>query len=225
MGRSHLSPELLSALADDELSAEERAAAREHLFSCATCSGQYRAIQVLDLGLRQAPVISCEEALPLLSAHQDDALDDGEERVAEVHLASCRSCRETVASWSALEPALARLPAGEPSERVDRAIAALAMEPDRPAYRPVLLPRALVAATAGIVLVVGLLSRGAPVAQVLTPDVDRVVVAAAQEIVLNSRTNTLYILDSQGAAVDARDAATNDLKARIDVGGRPRRWC
>src|SRR5207245_7312152 len=41
------------------------------------------------------------------------------------------------------------------------------------------------------------------------------------QIVFNSRNNTVYVLDVSGAAVDARDPGTNDLKTRIQVGGEP----
>ena len=221
MGRSHLSPIELSALADGELTPAELSAAREHLFECASCSSQHRAIQQLDLGLRQVPALDCEAILPLLSARHDGELDDAERAVAERHLMSCVSCRALEASWMPLAPALALLPSGAPSARVDRAIATLTGKAGRRSFRPVLLPRALVAATATIALVVALLSRETPVAQIATPNAPQVLVAAAQEIVLNARTNTLYVLDRTGAAVDARDATTNDLKTRIDVGGRP----
>ena len=221
MGRLHLSPEQLSALADGELTSDELGPAREHLFECATCSGRYRDIQELDLGLRQLPALTCAAALPLLCASLDEELDASETALAERHLSSCAACREMVAGWSSVAPALALLPSGAPSERVDRAIATLTQKHGRPSRRQVLLPRALAAATATVALIVGLLARGAPVTQVAAPQGPQVLVAAAQEIVLNPRTNTLYILDAKAAAVDARDATTNDLKTRIAVGGQP----
>src|SRR5437879_4048226 len=62
--------------------------------------------------------------------------------------------------------------------------------------------------------------RGAPLAS-LQPSTDRVIVAAAQQVVLNEATNTLYVLDQVNATVEARDAVTSELKAKIEVGGKP----
>ena len=42
-----------------------------------------------------------------------------------------------------------------------------------------------------------------------------------QQVVFNSKNNTMYVLDVAGAAVDARAPGTNDLRARIEVGGEP----
>jgi hypothetical protein len=50
---------------------------------------------------------------------------------------------------------------------------------------------------------------------------DRVIVAAAQQIVYNAKNNTLYQLDTATAAVNALEPGSNDLKARIPVGGEP----
>jgi hypothetical protein len=50
---------------------------------------------------------------------------------------------------------------------------------------------------------------------------DRVIVAAAQQIVYNPNNNTLYQLDTAAAVVNALEPSTNDLKVRIPVGGEP----
>jgi streptogramin lyase len=50
---------------------------------------------------------------------------------------------------------------------------------------------------------------------------DRVIVAAAQQIVYNARNNTLYQLDTTTAAVNALEPGTNEVKAHIPVGGQP----
>ena len=62
---------------------------------------------------------------------------------------------------------------------------------------------------------------GAPVATQIGTQPDQVIVAAARSVVLNERTNTLYVLDIANGAVEARDAVTSELKARIEVGGKP----
>ena len=53
------------------------------------------------------------------------------------------------------------------------------------------------------------------------PTGERAIAASIQQIVFNSRNNTLYVLDMPSAAVDAREPGTNDLKTRIQVGGEP----
>src|SRR2546427_5803853 len=42
-----------------------------------------------------------------------------------------------------------------------------------------------------------------------------------QEELLHQTNNTPYVLDLPGAADDAREPTTNDLKTRISVGGKP----
>src|SRR4029077_14949 len=85
--------------------------------------------------------------------------------------------------------------------------------------------RALIAVTAVFAIVVASLGTGGVRPQTaLLPSPtggERAIVASIQQIVFNSRNNTMYVLDVPGAAVDARDPATNDLKTRIQVGGEP----
>ena len=72
-----------------------------------------------------------------------------------------------------------------------------------------------------IVASLGTAGGPAPIALLPNPTAERAIVASMQQIVFNSRNNTIYVLDVPGAAVDARDPGTNDLKTRIEVGGEP----
>ena len=63
---------------------------------------------------------------------------------------------------------------------------------------------------------------GPPTVALPTSEPQRVLAAApTQQAVFNPNNNTLYVLDVFSAAVDAREPATNDLKTRIAVGGKP----
>lgn len=225
MGMLHLSFEELSALFDGELSAQADTAARQHLRACPECSAEYSLNVRLERDLRQPPVISCDSVLELLSAAFDDQASPPDRAAAERHLAACAACRGDVQSWLTVSHVLRTLPAGRPSARVDQAIARLANPPRRiglPAF-PVLAPRLAIAAAA----IVAVILSGLPLAQTPGPtpalqqENDRVIVAAAQQIVYNARNNTLYVLDTATAAVDAREPGTNELKTRIPVGGEP----
>src|SRR5690349_1369732 len=136
MGRLHLSPVELSALADGELEPLETAAAREHLFGCAACTRSYDSVRALDHALRSAPAIDCASAFPLISAQLDGELDAAEQAVVAAHLEGCAACRTTSQALAFAATALAALPAGQPSPSVDRAIAALTHEPAGRSIRP-----------------------------------------------------------------------------------------
>src|SRR5437773_1889326 len=221
MAIQHPSVEQLSQLADGEISAADAHSLNEHLFACADCKATFESFRALDLELRRAPLVGCEAALALISAQLDDEADEAEAAVAERHLETCATCRADERTWSTLSAALAALPAGFPSARVDEAIAAIARRERRPVARPVpaIAARALVTITAAIAVVAVALSpvapTGAPVATQIGTQPDQVIVAAAQSVVLNERTNTLYVLDAANAAVEARDATTSELKAKI----------
>src|SRR5438128_11114328 len=224
MGKLHLSFEELSALFDGELSAQADTSARQHLRECPKCSADYSLSVRLERDLRQPPVLSCDSALELLSASFDDQASQPERAVAERHLSSCEACRGEVQLWGTVGYVLRTLPVGRPSARVDQAIARLANPPRRiriPAF-PVLAPRLAIAAAA----IVAVILSGLPLAQAPSgtdaqTGNDRVVVAAAQQIVYNAKNNTLYQLDIPAAAVNALEPGSNDLKARIPVGGEP----
>ncbi|HEV8654810.1 MAG TPA: hypothetical protein VGR85_04780 [Candidatus Limnocylindria bacterium] len=162
--------------------------------------------------------------LELLSATFDDQANRPDRAVAERHLGACEACRALVQLWGAVGYALRTLPAGRPSTRVDQAIARLANPPRRrlglPAF-PALAARLAIATAAIVAVILG----GLPLAQTpgVTPAVqdNAVVVAAAQQIVYNAKNNTLYVLDTATAAVDAREPGTNETKVRIPIGGEP----
>jgi anti-sigma factor RsiW len=221
----HVSAEELSALLDEELSPQAELRARQHLAECVSCSAEYALSVRLDEGLRQPPVLGCDEVLEALSAGLDRETSEGEQAAAQRHLADCEDCRAGVQTWSALSSAIKALPVIPPSARIDDAIYAMARS--RRTYRaaPVrgIAARALIAVTAVFAIIVASLGTGGgPQSGILqSPTGDHAIVASIQQIVFNSRNNTLYVLDVAGAAVDARDPGTNYLKTRIEVGGEP----
>src|SRR5436309_5628237 len=224
MGKLHLSFEELSALFDGELSAQADTGARQHLRECPQCSADYSLSVRLERDLRQPPGLSCDAVLELLSASFDDQASQPERAVAERHLSSCEACRGEVQLWGTVGYVLRTLPAGRPSARVDQAIARLANPPRRiriPAF-PVLAPRLAIAAAAIVAVILsGLPLAQAPAGTDAQTGNDRVVVAAAHQIVYNAKNNTLYQLDIPAAAVNALEPGSNDLKAHIPVGGEP----
>src|SRR6266566_2367545 len=225
MGMVHVSAEELSALLDGELSQQAELRARQHLTECASCSAEYALSVRLDDELRQPPVLACNEVLEVLSAGLDRESGQGEQAAAQRHLADCQDCRGSVQAWSGLTSAIKALPVIAPSARIDDAIYAIARS--RRTHRPspvrVVAARALIAVTAVFAIVVASLGSGASpqTAVVQSPTGERAIVASTQQIVFNSKNNTMYVLDVAGAAVDARVPGTNDLRARIDVGGEP----
>ena len=224
MGMVHLSFEELSALFDGELSARAETSARQHLRDCPQCSADYSLNVRLERDLQQPPVLSCDSALELLSASFDGQAGEPDRATAERHLAACASCAAQVQGWLGLSHVLRTLPAGRPSDRVDAAIARLVRGPrriGRPAF-PGIAARVAIASAAIVAVILG----GLPLGQtpVATPSFEPgsgVIVAAAQQIVYNAKNNTLYQLDTATAAVNALEPGSNDLKARIPVGGQP----
>src|SRR5437867_12963951 len=204
MGIVHVSAEELSALLDGELSAPAELRARQHLAECASCSADYSASVRLDDELRQPPVLACGEVLEVLSAGLDRETSEGEQAAAQRHLADCQDCRASVETWSGLASAIKALPVIAPSARIDDAIYAIARSRrnDRPAPVRGIAARALIAATAVIAIVVASLGTGGPPPQTaVVPTGERAIVASIQQIVFNSRNNTLYVLDVPSAAV------------------------
>ena len=225
MGKSHPSFEELSALFDGELPAQAETSARQHLRDCPQCSADYSLSARLERDLRQPPVLACDTVLELLSATFDAQAGEPERAASERHLAACEACSAQVESWLTISHVLRTLPAGKPSARVDQAVARLANPPSRvalPAF-PRLAPRIAIAGAAILAVILG----GLPLAQApdatpaLQPGNERVIVAAAQQIVYNAKNNTLYQLDTATAAVNALEPGTNDVKTRIPVGGQP----
>src|SRR6185503_7914732 len=122
--------------------------------------------------------------------------------------------------------AIKALPVIAPSARIDDAIYAISRTRRTHRGAPVrgIAARALIAVTAVVAIVVASLGTGGTGPQTAlapTPTGDRAIVAGVQQVVYNKRNDTLYVLDVAGAAVDARDPGTNDLKTRIQVGGEP----
>src|SRR5438093_12277918 len=225
MGMVHVSAEERSARLDGELSSHDEVRARQHLTECASCSAEYALSVRLDEELRQPPVLACVEVVEVLSAGLDREASEGEQAAAQRHLAGCQDCRASVQVWTQVASAIKALPVVAPSARVDDAIYAIARS--RRTYRPApvrgIAARALITVTAVVAVVVASLGSGAPpqTAVLPNPTSERAIVASIQQIVFNSRNNTLYVLDVSGAAVDAREPGTNDLKTRIQVGGEP----
>jgi streptogramin lyase/anti-sigma factor RsiW len=220
----HVSAEELSALLDGELSPQAALHARQHLAECGFCSAEYALSVRIDEELRQPPILACDEVLEVLSAGLDRETGEGEQAAAQRHLADCQGCRTSVEMWSGLASAIKALPVIAPSARIDDAIYAIARTRTyRPARVRGVAARALIAMTAVFAIVVATLTSGGrpQTAFVPAPTGDRAIVASVQQIVFNERNNTNYVLDVAGAAVDARDPGTNDLKARIQIGGEP----
>jgi anti-sigma factor RsiW/streptogramin lyase len=226
MGSLHVSSEELSALLDGELSPAGEQRARQHLVDCPACSAEYALGLRLDQELRQPPVLSCDSVLELLSASLDHQASEPERAAAERHLSACADCQSSVREWAGLSVSLRALPLAAPSARVDRAIRGLVERRRARAPRTGRVTgfaaRGLIALTGVFAILVAGLNTGgrAPTAS-LAPTGDRALVAAVQQVVFNSRNNTLYLLDVANAAVDAREPGTNELKARITVGGEP----
>jgi anti-sigma factor RsiW/streptogramin lyase len=225
MGTLHLTFDELSALFDGELLAQAETSARQHLRDCPKCSAEYSLSVRLERDLRQPPVLSCDTALELISADFDGQAGRPDRATSQRHLAACESCRAQVQTWSSVRDVLRALPAGRPSADVDQSIARLANPPRRavlPAFRGA-AARVAIAGTAIVAVVLsGLPLTRLPVALPGLSEVsDRVIVAAAQQIVYNAKNNTLYQLDTGAAAVNAREPGTNELRASIAVGGMP----
>ena len=222
----HVSPLELSALLDGELSAQSGLRARQHLAECASCSADFALSIRLDEELRQPPALACREVLEVLSAGLDRETGEGEQAAAKRHLADCQDCRASVATWSELATAIKALPVIAPSPRIDDAIYAIARS--RRTYGPApvrgIAARALIAVTAVFAVIVASLGTGGAAPQTAAlpnPTSERAIVASIQQIVFNRQNNTVYVLDVAGAAVDAREPGTNQLKTRIEVGGEP----
>jgi len=223
-----LSAETLSAFVDGELSELDRRRAAEHLRSCAACSADISAFSRLDAELAGPPALTCAAALLVLSARHDGEAAPTDLAVADAHLATCDACRSRVQIWERVDAAIVAVPEALPSGRVDAAIRALGEERAR-RQRRVAVVNAMAlrgaVATLLIVAVVALaaLQPGPASAPVARQPIDgqQVVVAAMQQVVLNPRTNTLYVAHPESGTVGALDAKTQEDITTIVVGGRP----
>ena len=234
----HLSIDSLSALQDGELAGSEAASARAHLAACPACRADAGSLARLEEALRLPPALPCDAALPFLSAARDGEADALEAEIAERHLAACSGCRLAASAWNGLQAALAGTPA-LPSARVDRAMAALT-RPERAPQGPrpagaqplggvawrgagVAWRGAVVAVLAFAIAFGSTLApqRDDDDAPVTTAPRDPALVAAVQQVVLHPGTNTLYVAQPEDGTVNALDATTYAVRARISVGGRP----
>lgn len=227
---AHLPEDVLSAYLDGELPADQAAAAREHLSACAACHAKMAAFSALDATLAATPRLSCAAARPLISAQTDGQADAAEAQAAAAHLGDCAGCRADRQAWIAAETTLRALPASLPSARVDAAIAALGQKdraPRRPATQPQRRPGFAFAGAAAVGLATVITVSGAPqLAAVfrqpqIVPIGGQVVVAGAMQQVLNSRTNTLYVLRPEVNSVAALDPFSKFQRALIPVAARP----
>ncbi len=122
MGRyAHIPFEVLSAYADGELSPVESGAVLQHVGGCPDCSRQLSTFGRLDHELAGAAALGCGSVRELLSAELDGELAGDESVVLAMHLLRCSDCNAVRVSWSTLDTALAMLPGGMPSARVDAA--------------------------------------------------------------------------------------------------------
>ena len=223
VGLPHCSAETLSALLDGELTADERVQARAHIDSCLDCGARLVAARRLDADLRDAGRFSCVAVLPSLSALADNEGSALDRRLAAAHLAECPDCRLSRGDLRAADRLLAALPVAAPSARTDAYVATLAHPRPKAAFRPV--PFAF--RTAGAVALAVLIAIGSTLFQAGAPSTSQAqpatvaIVAAIQRVVFDSRTNTLYLLDSDRAEVSAVDATSQSERARVSVGGRP----
>ena len=236
MGRSTcLSAETLSAFLDAELAEPERRDAQQHLRECAECSGELATYRSVEAVVAAPAPVECATAVALLSARHDRELTQDEALVAEAHAATCLSCRSDLAAFDGLDVAIAGLPVAIPSRKVDAAIAALV---DRETVRSRRGRRGLVAGLAlrgavatalvGAILLAALQPQGGGGPQeALQPPAPiagggaLAIVASVQQVLLNPRTNTLYVAHPDDGTVGAFNATTQEDIATIRVGGRP----
>lgn len=226
VGKVHLGLDDLSAFADGELEPGETREARAHLDACARCSAELAAFTRLDNVLLSTAPVDCAGSLDLRSALLDGQLTAAEAAIARAHIQGCRRCAADEVAWLASGQALRLLPAALPSARVDAAIRKLTEQPARRSLLPGLGGfasglglRVGVAATLVLAIVIGLVPTGPEPEQAQAPS--EALVSAVQQVVLHAPTNTLYVLQQPQAAVDAIDAASYALRARISVGGKP----
>ncbi|TME90723.1 MAG: hypothetical protein E6I40_13755, partial [Chloroflexi bacterium] len=225
MGRSTcLSAETLSAFLDAELAEPERRDAQQHLRECAECSGELATYRSVEAVVAAPAPVECATAVALLSARHDRELTQDEALVAEAHAATCLSCRSDLAAFDGLDAAIAGLPVAIPSTKVDAAIAALV---DRETVRSRRGRRGLVAGLAlrgavatalvGAILLAALQPRGGGGPQeALQPPAPiagggaLAIVASVQQVLLNPRTNTLYVAHPDDGTVGAFNATTQE---------------
>jgi streptogramin lyase/anti-sigma factor RsiW len=241
VGRSPcLSFGAISAFSDGELPEEERQEAERHIAACERCSAEVGSVGRVDAVLAAPPPIGCSSALLLLSACHDRELTLSETLVAESHVVRCLACRASISEWSKLDDAISALPAAQPSRRVDVAIHALVGEKSHlQGGRGLVAGIALRGAIAiGLVVAVAVAALQQPARPQLAteatpsseqqstlplPPINRTqaLVASANQVVFNARTNTLYVAHPDDGTVGALNATSLADITTIAVGGRP----
>src|SRR5438552_1078454 len=236
---AHLSFETLSALADGELDQAERRVAGQHLRACERCAAELASVGRLDSALAAPMPVDCPTALSFLSAQHDRELTVDEELIADAHVAACATCRASARAWGPLDVTLAALPGAQPSHAVDQAVLALAgrTRGGRPTFGRGLVRGVAVRAAVAVALVVAVAVAGIqqpgrePASQSpesaqqpapLPPITQRqAIVAAAQQVVLNPRTNTYFVAYPDSGKVNDVSAVDLGDIASIEVGGSP----
>jgi streptogramin lyase/anti-sigma factor RsiW len=234
---AHLPFETLSALADGELDQAESRAAAQHLRACERCSAELASLGRLERVLAAPPSVDCPTALTFLSAQHDRELTPDEALIATAHVVICATCRTTAAGWRGLDATLAGLSAAQPSRSVDAAILALTgrSRGGRPTFGRGLVNGVAVRAAVAVGLVIAVAVAGiqqpgrqptAPgsenAALPLPPIAPRqVIVASAQQALLNPRTNTYFVAYPDDGKVNVLNATSLQDIASIDVGGHP----
>lgn len=97
--------------------------------------------------------MTCEEALPLLSAHLDGENSPEEEAALQAHLARCAACREILEAYEAIDRGVAR-PEADPPEALHANVMAQVRRRARPRRRR-WLGIAAVAAVLALVIAAG----------------------------------------------------------------------
>lgn len=220
----HPSDEALSTYLDGETVAAETEFVRRHLHACAICSERVASFAALTEELAGAGALACDAVRPLLSAELDGELERDLVPLAREHLASCRACASERAAWEQVEAQLRATPLAYPSARIDAAIAGLTARRARIALprlgRPALV-RVTVAAVALVAVLASALVPPEAPRQARAPGEEEVVVAAVQTVVLNQRTNTLFVLRPEEGVVVVRDTRGDAEIGRVTVGGKP----
>jgi hypothetical protein len=211
----------LSAFLDGE-DLPGRAAVRAHVTDCALCAVLLRELAHADELLASGLPLECAAYRTLLSAEADGESGPEERMLLQRHVLRCWSCAAELEAWRFVDGALRAMPLRSPPPHVDRAIAGRARRRPGLALPRIAAGGGLAVATAALVVAMSLGSLPeAP--QDAPPEAARqtVFVAALDQIVVNSMTGRVYVLQPQRAVVRVYDVATRELLREIDLGGQP----
>ena len=218
--KRHISAEELSAFADGEVAPDRGAAVRAHLDGCAPCASSVASFALVDSALTAGA--DCAALRPAISAFADGELDAAMRQQVGSHLAACADCRRSADADRLLDARLAALPQSAPNARTDAAIAAIVAS-GSPAPRGIgglrlgpTLRLATVTATC-VALLLAIATAGGPAP---APTGQNVFVAA-QQVVFDTHSNTIYVLDPRTGVLSVLNGTTHLEQARIVLGGRP----